>query len=814
MSLETKNELRKYLLAEIESEEDKTAIEERLFTSDEFMQDLLIEEEELIQDYADGNLTSSELGNFKKNFLITEERQEKIEFAKALRKVVLENQQKETNNTPKKNESFSFGVFLLARPYLTAAVGLLLVAVVLTTVWFISKRSENNEILVSLSKAFSKERPFESRITSFSYAPINETRGAEKEKKDSVSFDLAKSIALKNVSQKPSAENRHLLGQVYLAEKEFDKAIEQFESAKKEAPQDAQILSDLGTALFEKSKTIAKKSGGKSVELAALALEDFEKALSIDQNLLEARFNKAMCLQHKNMPQKAIEAWEEYLKYDGNSKWAEEARKNLQLLEESKKAQSKKNKDVLKDFLAAYRNKNEDEVWRITSRNKEMISGELIPQQLAFLILKTDGEESREYLSALKYIGELEKEKSEDTFFSELAEFYTSLSSEKKQILLEAKQSIEAGYKLDLKSNYREAFNEFTNAQQKYSQVGNIWEGKIAEYWIAYNEFQLDKIGRGEDRLNELAKYCDKGKYHWLNSLVNSRLSLSVGAKNDLSQSVKFDQKALSLAEKTSDLYQQQKSYVQLAENYKRLKQYDESFQNIDKSFQLLNVPEISVRQKYRTYSYSAQTFYEKNLYEMASSIMKEAISLNESEIEDITFTHTSHLNLATIYLAQKEFDKALKSLEISRKAIESLGDEKSRDRYKARILARLGDVYREKADCSQAIEKYNESVAIYENLEFVEPYYEAKKNRLLCYLSQENNQTIESELSNVLEIFEAKRSKILEEQNRNSFFDNGQNIYDLAVNYYFSKGDSETAFNYSETSRSRSLFDIQENGA
>lgn len=814
MSLETKNELRKYLLAEIESEDDKTAIEKQLLTSDDYMQDFLIEEEELIQDYVDGHLTPAEQESFKKNFLITKERQEKIDFAKVLRKVISENSQESTKYISKKNEETSFWRSLYSRPYLVATVGLLLFAIVFTAVWLISRQSGSNEVLVSLNKAYSKERPFESRITSFNYAPANETRGGGKEKKDTVSLDLAKSIALKNVSENPSAENHHLLGQVYLAEREFDKSIEQLESAKKYAPENAQILSDLGTALFEKSKAIAKKSGSKSIELAALALGDFEKALSLDQSLLEARFNKAMCLQHKNMPQKAIEAWEEYLKFDGNSEWAEEARRNIKLLSESKKVQNKSSQEIIKDFLVAYRSKNENEVWRITSRNREMISGKLIPQQLAFLFLETNGEEGREYLSALKYVGELEKKKSEDSFWSELADFYSSLSPEKKQILREAQQSVKAGYKFDLDSDYGNAYIEFLNAQKKFSQVGDIWEEKIAEYWLAFNEYQLDQIDKNEKRLYELAKFCEKGKYNWLNSIVHSRLSLSAGAKNNLSQSIKFDKQAVVLAEKTSDLYQQQRSYVQLNENYKRLKQYEEAFENIDKSFQLLSVPEISVRQKYRTYSYSAQTFYEKQLYEMASFIIKEAIALNESEINDSTFTHTSYLNLGTIYYVQKEFDKAIQVLEISKKAVESLKDEKSRNKYKSRTLIRMGDVYRTQGDCRQAIQKYNESIAIYENLEFIEHYYEAKKNRLLCYFSQEDNQTIEAELANVLEIFEAKRSKILEEQNRNSFFGDGQNIYDLAVDYYFSKGDYETAFNYSETSRSRSLFDIQENGA
>ena len=52
----------------------------------------------------------------------------------------------------------------------------------------------------------------------------------------------------------------HELGRVYLAEKNFDDAIKQFEKAVKLAPNNAKLHNDLGVALMEKAKLWKKEN--------------------------------------------------------------------------------------------------------------------------------------------------------------------------------------------------------------------------------------------------------------------------------------------------------------------------------------------------------------------------------------------------------------------------------------------------------------------------------------------------------------------------------------------------------------------------
>ena len=94
MSVETHEnaKIRKYLLGNIQVEDERRKIEERLMLDDDFFEELSIQEDELIQDYVDDQLSTDERRRFEKHFFISEERRSKIRFARALRRYINEQQ--------------------------------------------------------------------------------------------------------------------------------------------------------------------------------------------------------------------------------------------------------------------------------------------------------------------------------------------------------------------------------------------------------------------------------------------------------------------------------------------------------------------------------------------------------------------------------------------------------------------------------------------------------------------------------------------------------------------------------------------------
>jgi hypothetical protein len=64
------------------------------------------------------------------------------------------------------------------------------------------------------------------------------------------------------------------------------------------------------------------------------ALELANQVLSRHQNSPEALWNRAFALENLNRENEAVNAWNDYLKVDGNSKWADEAKEHIRNLRE------------------------------------------------------------------------------------------------------------------------------------------------------------------------------------------------------------------------------------------------------------------------------------------------------------------------------------------------------------------------------------------------------------------------------------------------------------------------------------------------
>jgi hypothetical protein len=77
--------LRRYLLGSLPSEEI-AALEERLLTDTVFYDELLMVEDELIDQYLSGEQSAAERESFEAHFTLAPERQQKVRFARALKK--------------------------------------------------------------------------------------------------------------------------------------------------------------------------------------------------------------------------------------------------------------------------------------------------------------------------------------------------------------------------------------------------------------------------------------------------------------------------------------------------------------------------------------------------------------------------------------------------------------------------------------------------------------------------------------------------------------------------------------------------------
>jgi hypothetical protein len=89
---EVKNDIsmKKYLLGEL-AESVQQELEQRLMTSNEYFEELLVAEDELVDEYLHGALSAHEQEKFDNHFLCTPERREKLMFSRSLQRYVSAN---------------------------------------------------------------------------------------------------------------------------------------------------------------------------------------------------------------------------------------------------------------------------------------------------------------------------------------------------------------------------------------------------------------------------------------------------------------------------------------------------------------------------------------------------------------------------------------------------------------------------------------------------------------------------------------------------------------------------------------------------
>jgi tetratricopeptide (TPR) repeat protein len=336
--------IRQYLLGELD-EAEMVRFEERLMTDDELFEMLRVVEDELIDEAAARELSADEQARFDRNFLATPDRRARLELSLALHDYVAADPtavaaSKKTNDPvvvdfpPPKQESQGTGWPLRRLYWGLAAAAVILIAIGLGW-WIFIPTSDVSKGLQALNQAYREQRPTEARITGLNYAPPPPvTRGPEPEKFDYVARDRAQRILQDAVAGHPDAQAFHALGQLYLANRQFDEAIKEFAAALKLNPGDAQVESDIGAAYLEKGKADrATENGRQDLADYEESLKHLTRALESDDSLLQARFNRALLYGYLNRTPEAQHEWRIYLKKERDPRWAEEATRRLEALE-------------------------------------------------------------------------------------------------------------------------------------------------------------------------------------------------------------------------------------------------------------------------------------------------------------------------------------------------------------------------------------------------------------------------------------------------------------------------------------------------
>ncbi len=804
--LRDKETIKNYLLGKISDEEMLAGLEESLFTDEEFSAEAELVEDEIIEDYAFDKLNREDKDFAEKYFLNNPERQFKLKLTEQLREKAKKAEQPADVEKPAFFETLKS---LFRQPAYAGAFAILIIAIIGFSIYFFRDRSSSE--LAQLQSIYQKERPVETRISEFGYAPLNIVRGQNEDQENINKLRRIENTLLEAVAKDPTAENRRALGIFYLTQRKFTDAIRELENAARLDGKNAKIRNDLGSAYFELAKT---ESDEKRLETLAKALENFSQAVELNPNLLEALFNKALCLQELRLYNQAKETWSLYLEKDANSDWANEARKYLERLE-NLKTTSKTKEQVLDDFLNAYRNGNENPAWKIHSQTKEMISGVWLPEQLSrrFLEarLENDVGKTRESIEALKFIGALEKTKNADFFVADLEEYYSQIDESRVKDLLKAKDLMKTGFETVEKTDYVKAVSIFEEAKLLFAKSSDSLEEKIADLWIAQCNTRNRKIAESESLLSSVSDDSEKKNYKWLYAQTFLWHSDNSFLQNQLSQAIEQCKKVLKISEEISDSYGKQKSFGCLANTYTKLGELNQSKNFLSKGFAMNDLYFSSRFQAWRDYYFLAELFDSFGMRATAACLGKESLVLAlESPSDRI---NASLILLANIFGGKKDLSEALNFANESKNLAQNMKESSFKQSRIANSLLRIANLKREMGDCEAALQDYENALQIYlQNDETKLNVYETHKGKLLCYQELNKIGELQTELEIVLDLSEKYRSQILRDEERQAFFDNEQIVYDAAIENSLADGDAQKAFAFAESSKARSLLDfIQE---
>lgn len=793
--------IREYLLGRVADERELEQFEELLFGDDEFCSLAVIAEDALINDFVLGRLNERDRADFVKTLDLDADRRSKVAVTREIAARAPE---------PASEHSFwdSIRAFL-ARPVTIASFAVLIIAAVGLLIVF---RGGKPDELADLRSVYSKERPVESRISGFDYAPLVVTRGGEEREKNRLR--IIENNLLSAVEREPNAATaHHALGVFYLTQRKFDEAVRELESATKLDPKNSEYLSDLSSGYLERGRT---ETNEKNLETLARALDAAVRAIELDQASLPALFNKALSLQELRLFGEARKAWGKYLELDPSTAWADEARKNLERIG-ALAAKSRTGDEIFIDFMDAFRANDSERVWLINSDTREIVSGIWLPYQLTRRIIdariRGDDLEFGELIRAITFIGDLERTRNADFFVSELAGDY-SRAGRVDQIAA-AQKAFDKGLASIRNKDIAASVSEFKASRSLFAAAGLNAERLFVDFWVAQMLTDAGRIYESDKILNRILAECSRRGYRWLGMASAEWSANNRIFENDYSRTIAAVEDVGRTAAELSDSAFKLKSAVVLSDRFRELGEPRRGLRYLAEVALRGNPYHTTDLARFRIAIYASSALEGIGIARAAEEFAYEALATaREGELKNSQLIDDTVRRLMQIKRSLGDYRAAITFAEESMRMAEATEDESLRRRLVQITTIETAETNREFGHFREAFDGYNRVVEMNDdNPEVQLDDYLAVKGRLLCLLALGRTDEAVPEFQRTFALAEKYRSKIVDSESRNEFFKNDQAVYDAAVENAIRLGDSERALENLELSKARTLLDFVNDG-
>jgi CHAT domain-containing protein len=821
LRLEEETLLRWRLLGAASPEEDERLAQRWPDGSDDVWR---LVEADLIDDYVRGALPAHEQELFEQNFLDTPERRQQVRMARAALKEAARYHQREaaqavsvpTADVPvvePPRVPWRQGWWQPAWGYALAGL-LLLVGGGLFWQW---RRGASNEaaVMQALNQAYRTQRPIEARISGLDHAPyrFSVQMGAPSETPvDAVALERAQ-VMLFGTDATASASGR---GRYYLLQQKYETAVEQFQLALQREPQNARLHSDLGAAWLGRITRDRLTTAGRRAQDVDACLTALNRALELDAASREALFNRALLQQHERLRRQAQADWQRYLQLDSASPWAEEARQHLKEVEAELQKIATRRGWLEQEFQTAWQAGDEARALRAFglsySFNGNALAEQVIDELLAAR-LKDDAPVAASNLKRLDALGRLTVRQTQDAYWSDVARVYRQATRAQLAQLAQARRQMNEAYGFYQRAENDQAVARYEQARQLFEKLGDTPEALFAEAWIGHCHHQRADTVQNLRTFTRLTPVLVAKRYRWMQSNVACGLANGHEAQGRLSDALADAVRCGELAAQTGDQLGELRSLYMRCNFYRELGRHAEVLRLAQQGLALADQAAAETRYTISFYQSSARSLGSLGRFEMARAFQQETLGIAQ-ETRSPRLAARAHIHLGLLYGAWRKYDEALASLQKGIAMGRQLQAERTGQEFVHYGLLHLGNVYRAAGRYPEALQAFQQVAEFFHVSGRQIFHYAAARGRLLTLIAQGEIAAAGTEIDQVIALYEKYRTQIQEDSNRNSFFDQEQDIYDVAIALAHGElHDDERALWYSELCRARSLLDMNGQG-
>ncbi|HYL99089.1 MAG TPA: CHAT domain-containing tetratricopeptide repeat protein, partial [Blastocatellia bacterium] len=477
---------------------------------------------------------------------------------------------------------------------------------------------------------------------------------------------------------------------------------------------------------------------------------------------------------------------------------------------------------LVPEFLKAAEQRDSQTAWALVDSYRD-INGSVVENELADSYLRERMNQNAAravgLMVAIKFAAELEISRAGDKYEQDLANSYEFLGQARLRDLLRTRVMMEQADALFIDRNqFKDALPLYRAAQVSFRRLGDVCESEFAEYRIGHCLVRQSKCASAVAILERLRRSSEEHSYKWMEMRCRVCLADGLIDLGQYSHAVDESTRALHTLAPTDPLANHRNDLVtvlyQIGDEDRILGKKGESLAALVRGLDVAgDGAAVRDRNLWAVYTTMAIACNAQGLEVVTLGCAKEALSL-AGKTKRPLYESRSRVQVALSLASLKRFADAIGYVQSGFDAADASPDPDVADNIRAYSALAAGEIYRRSGDLENAAAYYETARTLNEQLRLPDRMMAAYQGLLLTLIGQGNDARAKKELKLTLALFEKNRSDLRDEADRDSFFDQAQDIYDVGIHFeLFRLRDERAALQLAETDRARFFNDLLQGG-